>query len=333
VSTKGAAKLIDFGLAKARDRIADETSAGMVKGKLRYMAPEQVVGPAIDRRADVWAVGATLYHLLSGEPPYEADTDADVLRALMSGRPPRRLGHAVHPAVEAIVLRSLAWRPDERFATARDFQRALEQAMRGAGLETSASDVASFLAEHVGDRAQQRQEAITLGMREATEREGALGRVRVSAHLGLLTATPARMDVRPGDSWRGPHVSAPPSSGATSVSKVLILAPEPAPRGGSATLARAVMVAAVVLAGLGLAFRLTHPSTDRPAAVTSAGLAATTSSAPSVAPARTQAMPRELTAPPAAGSAISMTVEVTDLPVVTASAPPARAAAPAAPAR
>jgi tRNA A-37 threonylcarbamoyl transferase component Bud32 len=336
VNTKGAAKLIDFGLAKARDRIADETSAGTVKGKLRYMAPEQVLGPSVDGRADVWAVGATLYHLLSGAPPYEADTDVDVVRALMSGRPPRRLGHAVHPAVEAVVQRSLAWRPDERFATARDFQQALEQAMRGARLETSASDVASFLAEHVSDRAQQRQEAITVGMREAAEREGDLGRARASAHLGLLTATPARTDARPGDSWRGPPVSAPPSSGATVVSKRMLQAPERAPRGGSTALATAVVAVVAVVAGLGLAFRLTHPPTDRPAAATAAGLSATTASAPpvaaarapSVAPARTQAVPPELWAPPAAGSAISMTVEVTDLPVV-ASAQPPRAAAPA----
>ncbi len=91
VSTKGAAKLIDFGLAKATGRLSQETSAGIVKGKLRYMAPEQVLGPGVDCRADVWAVGASLYHLLSGAPPYEAEADADVLRALMSGTPPRRL--------------------------------------------------------------------------------------------------------------------------------------------------------------------------------------------------------------------------------------------------
>ena len=91
VSTKGVAKLIDFGLAKARDRMSEETSAGIVKGKLRYMAPEQVVGPSVDCRADVWAVGASLYHLLAGQPPYEADSDADVVRALMSGKPPPRL--------------------------------------------------------------------------------------------------------------------------------------------------------------------------------------------------------------------------------------------------
>ncbi|MGO9836731.1 MAG: serine/threonine-protein kinase [Polyangiaceae bacterium] len=327
VSTKGAAKLIDFGLAKARDRIADETSAGTVKGKLRYMAPEQVLGPAVDRRADVWAVGATLYHLLSGEPPYEADTDVEVVRALMSGRPPRRLGHAVHPAVEAVVLRSLAWRPDERFATARDLQRALEQAMHAAGLETNASDVGSFVAEHVGDRARERQEAIALGMREASEREGALVGARASAHLGLLTATPARTDVRTGDSSRGPLVSAPPSSGATSVSKRLVLVPEPARRGGSAALASAVIVLVVVLAGLGLAFRLTHPWTDRPADVTPPSVAA--ARATRAAPSRAHAPPPEPTAPTAAGSAVNMTVDVTDLPVVPASPPPARAAVPA----
>ncbi len=315
VSTKGAAKLIDFGLAKARDRIADETSAGTVKGKLRYMAPEQVLGPSVDRRADVWAVGATLYHLLSGEPPYEAETDVEVVRTLMSGRPPRRLGQAVHPAVEAVVLRSLAWRPDDRFATAQDFQRALEHAMRGAGLDTSASDVAYFLDEHLGDRTQQRQEAITLGMTEAAEREAAVaGRARPSGRMPPLNAVPARMDTPPSEPWRAPSVPAPPSSGAPSVRTGAIPLSQPPPRGGSVALATALVVALVVLAGL--AFRRTYSSTNRPASATSPGLPGITARAPSVAAAQVPAAPAEPAAPQAAASAISMTVEVTDLPVV-----------------
>jgi len=303
VNTKGAAKLIDFGLAKARDRIADETSAGTVKGKLRYMAPEQVLGPTIDRRADVWAVGATLYHLLSGEPPYEAETDVEVVRALMSRRPPRPLGRGVHPAVEAVVMRSLAWRPEERFANAHDFQRALEQAIRTSGLEASAAHVASFLAQHMGDRSRQRQDAIALAMREAAERDEAAGGARVSGSLPLVTAPP-----RPHTgSW--PRASLPvpaaPSSGAPSaVSKRLSLVPEPAPRGRSVAWASAVVVAVVVLAGLALAFRARSPATAAGPPVAAAHAQAT------------HAEPRALGTAGTASSAISMTVKVTDLPAV-----------------
>jgi eukaryotic-like serine/threonine-protein kinase len=328
VNTKGTAKLIDFGLAKARDRVADETSAGMVKGKLRYMAPEQIVGPAVDRRADVWAVGATLYHLLSGEPPYEAETDVDVYRALMSGRPPRRLGPAVHPAVEAVVLRALAWHADQRFATAYDFQRALEQAMRATGLDASASQIASFLADHLGDRAQLRQEATARAIEEVASREGALGHARTSAHLALLTPTPVRADMRPRESWSGSGVPAPPSSATPSaISKRSIVAGEPAPRSRSvAQMSAAALASAVVaFAGLGLYFRQARLPTDPPVAATSARQSAIAVRVPSVpaAPARAMPLP-EPAAPPAVDSAISMTVNVTDLPMATPA--PARAA-------
>jgi serine/threonine protein kinase len=340
VNTKGTAKLIDFGLAKARDRIAEDTRVGMVKGKLRYMAPEQVLGPSVDRRADIWAVGATLYHLVSGEPPYEADTDVEVVRALMSGRPPRRLGHAVHPAVEAVILRSLAWRADERFATALDLQRALEQATRGAGLETSASHVASFLDEHVGDRAQRRQEAITLGMREAAGREGTLGSTRPSGHnMPPLNAIPVPAESRPHENWSGPTLPAPPSSGATrAVTRNSIMTTDPPPRGGSATTVTAAVAGVVVVAGLGLAFGLTHPSsgsgsTGGPPTVISAGPlpngGSTSVAAAHAAPvAPTAAIPAAATGPSAADSALSMTVKVTDLPVVTPPRPVAVAPRP-----
>ncbi len=330
VNTRGAAKLIDFGLAKARDRISDETSVGMVKGKLRYMAPEQVLGPAVDRRADLWAVGATLYHLLSGEPPYEAETDAEVLRALMSGRPPRRLGHAVHPAVEAVVLRSLAWRADDRFATALELQQALGQAMRAAGLEASASQVAAFLAEHVGDRAQQRQEAIALGMGEVAGRDRASGPPRPSGSLPPLRVAPARPSTGPRESWSVPALPAPPSSGATrAVTRSSSLTPAPPAPGGSTGTASLVGAAVVAIVGLGLAFGLTQRSSDRgagPSAIAGSALPAAARAAP-VAHAPASEVPVDVTSLPVASSALSMTVKVTDLPVAPSQAALARAAA------
>src|SRR5690606_5718613 len=58
VSNAGTTKIIDFGVAKAKDRVSQDTSAGQLKGKIRYMAPEQALGRALDHRADVWALGA-----------------------------------------------------------------------------------------------------------------------------------------------------------------------------------------------------------------------------------------------------------------------------------
>ncbi len=96
VTTRGVAKLIDFGIAKARDRLSGDTNADTLKGKVQYMAPEQALGKAVDRRADVYAVGAVLYHLIAGKPPFEAENDIQTLFLVTSGRPPRAVA-ARHP--------------------------------------------------------------------------------------------------------------------------------------------------------------------------------------------------------------------------------------------
>src|SRR6185312_4382119 len=145
VSAKGVAKLIDFGIAKARDRLAGDTSAGQVKGKIRYMAPEQALGSAIDRRADLWAVGAILYHLLSGKPPYDGENDVQALMVLTSGRPPVPLPATVHPAIVQVVKRALTASVDNRFSTAAEMQDALEAAMVEAKLQTNTAAVSAFL--------------------------------------------------------------------------------------------------------------------------------------------------------------------------------------------
>jgi len=99
VSTRGITKLIDFGIAKARDRGAGDTNTETLKGKVRYMAPEQAHGHNVDRRADLWAVGAIMYHFLAGKPPYDGENDVQTLLLLTSGRPPPPLPTSVHRAI------------------------------------------------------------------------------------------------------------------------------------------------------------------------------------------------------------------------------------------
>ena len=171
LNMKGVAKLIDFGIAKARDRVGGDTNAGTVKGKVRYMAPEQALGNSIDRRADLWGIGAILYHLLSGKPPYDGENDVQTLLVLTSGRPPVPLPPTVHPAISRVVKRALTADPDKRFESAAQMQQAIEDAMVEAKLVTAAAGVASTLEEFVGDRAQKRKDAISLGIKAATDRE------------------------------------------------------------------------------------------------------------------------------------------------------------------
>jgi serine/threonine protein kinase len=88
LGVNGAVKLIDFGVALMQDRLAQD-SQGTLKGKLRYMPPEQARGEKVDRRADVYAVGAVLYEMISGRLPFDDRTEALYFRALIQGDPPR----------------------------------------------------------------------------------------------------------------------------------------------------------------------------------------------------------------------------------------------------
>jgi serine/threonine protein kinase len=170
VSARGAAKLIDFGIAKARDRVAGDTNTGFLKGKIQYMAPEQALGKSIDRRADVWAIGSILYHLLAGKPPYEGANQLATLHMLTSGKPPLPLPSSVPAAVTAVVRRALTHDPEKRIESAAALQIALEHAMVEAKISTTAADVAAFTKEHLADRAAARKAAVEMALAAAQER-------------------------------------------------------------------------------------------------------------------------------------------------------------------
>jgi serine/threonine-protein kinase len=171
VSTKGTAKLIDFGIATARSRAGAETSSGVLKGKIQYMAPEQALGQRVDRRADLWAVGAVLYALLTGKPPFEGENPLATLHLLGSGRPPMPLPASIHPSISAIVRRSLSFAADHRYSTAAELRDALDRAMISAQCVTTTSDVAAFAAEYLADRIEKRRAAIDAALAAAAERE------------------------------------------------------------------------------------------------------------------------------------------------------------------
>jgi len=124
----GEALVMDWGVAKVRD--ASE-AGGAVVGTPAYMAPEQARGDVqgIDARTDVYALGAILYYLLSGRPPYDASTGASVLEVI-SRRPPRPL-REVDPAIprplQAICSRAMAREPRERYATAREISEDIDR--------------------------------------------------------------------------------------------------------------------------------------------------------------------------------------------------------------
>lgn len=194
LAASGAAKVIDFGIAKAKDRLGAETSFGEVKGTLQYLAPEQVTQPhALDRRVDVWAVGACLHEMLAGAPPFPAEGAAAMLRRLLSGAAPSPLPDDVPQPARTILARSLVHDRTRRFPTAAMMQSALERAIAQVG-GGAREDVVRFVRELFGDRLAERRRAIaeaadarrtTSGTRVAVtaevSEESAAGRARKRA--------------------------------------------------------------------------------------------------------------------------------------------------------
>jgi hypothetical protein len=148
VTTAGIAKVLDFGIAKVRG--ATETEVGTVKGKTQYMAPEQLLGDPLDRRADVFALGIVLYELATHQRLFKRGSDYLAARAILEEPIPRadEADPAIPRALADVIAKALARTPAERFADAKQLARALDDAMAAHGGVAPAAEIATMLAEH-----------------------------------------------------------------------------------------------------------------------------------------------------------------------------------------
>ncbi len=154
VSRSGRVKVIDFGIAKAEGRITEDTTEGILRGKVRYMAPEQALGLDVDRRVDVWAVGVTLLELATGRIPYPGPHDIAALVKLVSCEPELPLAGELPADVHAVVERALRKNPDERFLTARDMGTALEEVLERLGEKNTRRDLAFLVRDRLASVSQ-----------------------------------------------------------------------------------------------------------------------------------------------------------------------------------
>lgn len=161
VSYSGQVKLIDFGIAKAAGKLT-RTQAGSIKGKMGYMAPEQVAGKDIDRRSDIFALGICLWEALTLQRLFQAQNEYLVIQQIRSSEiaAPSSVSPLVPPELDRIDLKALAKDPKERYANAQEFEADLRAFARSIQATTDASRIAAFMARMFPAETAQRTSAL-----------------------------------------------------------------------------------------------------------------------------------------------------------------------------
>ena len=220
VSYDGITQVVDFGIAHARQRV-HHTEAGQVKGTFPYMAPEQMTAAAVDRRVDVWALGAVLWELLTLRRLFLRDSDVNTMYAVLSAdiRPPSEYRSDIPPELDAIVLKALQRNPDERWPSAREMGQALRRMLAKQEELIGPAELADWMGQLFPDGERRKRQLMEIARTgDATE----------------LAHTPHRAELESGR--RG--VSIPKTSGGTRV--------PPAPPLPASLLVMAIGVAAVL---------------------------------------------------------------------------------------
>lgn len=157
VGVDGVARVLDFGVAKAANRLHETTGQGLLKGKLAYMAPEQINGRPVDRRADIFAASVVAWEVLTGRRLFARDEPGATVSAVLKGRipEPSSIRASLSPEIDAIVLRGLERDRGNRFQTAEDMATALEGVSRLATPRAVGAWVRDLAADAIAERASQ----------------------------------------------------------------------------------------------------------------------------------------------------------------------------------
>lgn len=142
----GEVKIVDFGLAKANSQL-EQSQPGIIKGKFGYLSPEAALGRDVDARTDIFAVGIILWELLSGRRLFQGKSDLETVRMVQRAEVPdiRSLNPSVPASLAAVLSKSLAQNPAERYQTARDLGRDLNQVLFDLSRSVSSFDIANLI--------------------------------------------------------------------------------------------------------------------------------------------------------------------------------------------
>lgn len=186
VGYDGLTKMVDFGLAKATALGDGATRAGQLKGKISYMAPEQIRGDPLDRRADVFALGVVLYAVTTGKHPFRRESEGATLFAISAPEPapsPSRF-MSYPPELEAVLMKAVAKDPDKRYSSALELARALELTLPQGERSHGGERVAAFVKSLLGAQHDQQKAALNEALRRADRASIAPGAAPVDGMSG-----------------------------------------------------------------------------------------------------------------------------------------------------
>ena len=302
ISWEGDIKLCDFGVAKAATKVGT-TISGALKGKLQYMSPEQAWGKNIDRRSDIFSLGAVLFEMLAGRNLFEGDTDLNILEKVRAGQvvPPSSVNPEISSRIDEIVARALAKEPQDRYQHASDLEKDLLSVLYSYQPSPGPADLAIYLHRLLETPPAATDEDIEAAFaaaqrpREESPKKGK-GLVRATRssgdHLAPVMPSPL-FESRP---------SEPPRPIAVAETKAALDA-GPESKKNRAGLFAGIAVAAAVLVAVGI-FVLRNRAGSRSPAV----------------PAATAATPPETVAPPATAAAPAEAPRIVDQKLVEAEA-------------
>ncbi|OJH39062.1 protein kinase [Cystobacter ferrugineus] len=200
VTYEGVVKVLDFGIAKAATR-ESQTMAGQVRGKAAYMSPEQARGQPLDARSDIFSLGIVLFELVTGTRLFPSMEPLAAMNAL-AGETPLPDAHERNPCVpeslSRIICRALARNPSQRYISARHFQAALEEWLRGQPEVPDSTDLSSYMTELFADRIQERArllEAARSGDLTPSSARRVVGRIQSVASMPSRVITTRELTV------------------------------------------------------------------------------------------------------------------------------------------
>ena len=203
VGTDGVTRVLDFGVAKAAVRL-QTTREGQLKGKLAYMAPEQLQSGAVNRLTDVYAAGVLLWEALTGKRLFEADSEGQLLGMVLRANiePPSAKARDISAGIDAITMRALDRDPSARFQTAREMAIALERASPVA----MPSEVGEWVEEVAHENLARRADSVA-EIESSAHARGHSGQAGQSSRP-KITSRPRSAEAMQTE----PHVLSPPSS-------------------------------------------------------------------------------------------------------------------------